>query len=120
MMIIDVENHWSTGPQPIVINGVTWGPYKWPQINGFHWGEITLLIGAKTRFISGWGPSCIDVFIQVELRHGKSLFELGKNPSVLCVRVPKLEATKPKQIPYKGTFLHFPDCNWWYLIELEL
>ena len=22
------------GPEPIVINGVTWGPYKWPRING--------------------------------------------------------------------------------------
>ncbi len=29
---------------PSTINGVTWGPYKWPKINGFAWGyNITTL-----------------------------------------------------------------------------
>ena len=22
-----------------------WAPYKWPKINGFHWGYFTLLVG---------------------------------------------------------------------------
>ena len=30
--------HEATG-KPIVVNGVIfWAPYKWPKINGFHWG----------------------------------------------------------------------------------
>ena len=29
----DLKAH-EVGPEPIVINGVTWGPYKWPKING--------------------------------------------------------------------------------------
>ena len=26
------------GPERIVANGVTWGPYKWPKITGGNWG----------------------------------------------------------------------------------
>ena len=33
-----------------------WGPYKWPQINGYIHGGITLLIGVITPFIPGRGP----------------------------------------------------------------
>ena len=25
--------------------GVITNPSKWPKLNGFHWGEITLLVG---------------------------------------------------------------------------
>ena len=35
--------HYKVGPEPIVTNGNSWGPYKWPKIHGFHWGEFTLL-----------------------------------------------------------------------------
>ncbi len=81
--VIDLENHWSTGHS----RGVTWGPYKWPKINGFHWGEITLLIGTITRFISGWGTSCL---IQVELRHGKSWEGTWKESVCIVCACPKI------------------------------
>ena len=32
------------GPGSIAINGVKWGPYKWPKINGRNWGEINLYL----------------------------------------------------------------------------
>ena len=44
------------GPEPIVINGGTWGPYKWPY--KCVTGVITLLIGVITQFITGRGPPC--------------------------------------------------------------
>ena len=45
-------------PEPIVINGVTWTPYKWPKIDGFHWGEISpYSLGALER--SARGPPSI-------------------------------------------------------------
>ena len=46
------------GPEPIVINGVTWGPYKCP----YKWVTwvITLLIGVITPFIISRGPICIN------------------------------------------------------------
>ena len=35
--------HYKVGPEPIATNENSWGPYKWPKIRGFHWGEFTLL-----------------------------------------------------------------------------
>ena len=44
----------SLGPGKPVINGVTWGPYKWH----YKWvtGVTTLLLGFITPFITGRGP----------------------------------------------------------------
>ena len=43
----------TVGPKAIVINGVKWGPYKWPKINGLT-GVITLLIGSvETTHLGG-------------------------------------------------------------------
>ena len=35
-----------------------YNPYKWPKINGFAWGEKTLLIGVITLFRTSRGPPC--------------------------------------------------------------
>ena len=42
-------------------NGGTWDPYKWPKINGFHWGYSTLVMGLITSIYNwGRGPPCSD------------------------------------------------------------
>ena len=49
---VGISTRWA--PSPVVINGVTWDPYKWPKINGFHWGYFTLLIGAPCHSTYNW------------------------------------------------------------------
>ena len=38
--------------------GVKWGPFKWPKMNGFHWGYFTPISGViiVTSFTTGRGP----------------------------------------------------------------
>ena len=36
-----------------------WGPYKWPEINGFHWGETAPYKWSYgPLLLAGRGPSC--------------------------------------------------------------
>ena len=49
----------SVGPELIVINGVAWGPYKWPKMTGVSLGlkVIKLYITPiNWPFITGRGP----------------------------------------------------------------
>ena len=41
------------GPRKtIVINGVTWGPYEWPKINGSSWGYNSTCRGPMMGYVS--------------------------------------------------------------------
>ena len=37
---VEADNIGTKGAPTIVINGVI-GPYKWPKMNGFSWGELS-------------------------------------------------------------------------------
>ena len=64
-------------PEPIVVRGVTWGPYKWPKINRFAWGDFTPRSGVISPYLEllFWGPLCRNRFCH---RSGFRLRILGK------------------------------------------
>ena len=55
-----IDHEYKDGPEPILINGVKWDPYKWPKISGFQWGYFTPISGLISPYlITGVGTHLV-------------------------------------------------------------
>lgn len=59
-----VMRNWTSvswwAPSRSLWNGVIYNLYKWPKINGFHWGDLTLVMWVITPIITIQGDRLVD------------------------------------------------------------